>query len=332
MNKRNVLTGIITNLKKETKSVNLDLEKNKDDLVKKSNKDLIDYLIVYLHEQLETKKITKDFFLKQVNLIKEIDLKEYQSGIEVLNRLKWLKDMKLEHTDTGLEENHKKVYEIFDKLNVLINNNNIDHYYTSGILAYTLTNTPLQRFHHDIDVFVNEKDLEKIEKLSADYNFDFQRKLGDRPDGTKRVVLKMNYKDYNIPITVFMIERSKDGTIIQNDYYYNSDNKLMVEKTYNSPECVELCFDEVSRFHNEIPYKSITLEALYKCKEGARFKDIYDCNIMKDYINKDKLLKLETALLNCPKNKCFNVESVKMKNFIDIKKRQSKGDDEIEKD
>ena len=144
-------------------------------------------------------------------------------------------------------------------------------------------------------------DLKKLEEISQSYGFSFVRKLGDRPDGTERRVLKMYYLDIDIPITVFMYKRFEDNSIIQYDYFYDENNQLYVERMYNSPEIVKLSFSDSLYYHNDIPYKAITLEALYLSKMGNRKKDIYDCSIMKPYINNELLKRLKEAFkINLP--------------------------------
>ena len=111
-----------------------------------------------------------------------------------------------------LRLNHNLILELFDKFNMLLSDNNIDHYYTSGILPYVLTGHSLVRYHHDLDVFINMDDLERLENICEDYNFIFRRQLGARDDGTERRTLKTYYKGLDIPITLFMFVREKDGS------------------------------------------------------------------------------------------------------------------------
>lgn len=198
----------------------------------------------------------------------------------------------------GISKNHNLIYEIFDKLNQMFNNESIEHYYTSGILSYILINRPLERFHHDIDVFINEDCLNKLEEISLNYGFSFARVPGIRNDGTTRIMLKMYYEDVDIPITIFMYEKENDNSITQKDYYYNNDDTVLrVENIYNSAEIAKLSFDEKYYYHNNIPFKSISKEALYLSKEGNRKKDIYDCNVMKEYVDFEKLNRLKHAYM-----------------------------------
>jgi len=253
-----------------------------------SERDMLDILLYNLYEENNSYDKIKIEKLKQLT-------DKYKINIEDLyNRYIWLKNMNIDPNFCHLEENHKLIYKIFDAYSTMLNENDIEYYYTSGILAYLLVNKKLERYHHDLDIFVNMKDLDKLEKVCNKYNFSFERKLGDRGDGTKRVMLKMYYEDRkDIPITVFMYTREKDNTIIQKDYFIDESRNKYVEYIYNSPQVSKLSFSDVPNYHNNIKYYSITLEALFLCKTGNRPKDIYDCTIFSGAIDKNKLKELE---------------------------------------
>ena len=243
---------------------------------------------------------------------------EYNIPIgNLFKRYKWLKDMKIDPNKIHLEENHQQIYKIFDEYNKMLNENNIEYYYTSGILSYLLVDRELERYHHDLDIFVNMEDLTKLEQVCNDYYFSFERKIGDREDGTKRVMLKMYYKDkMDIPITVFMYVRENDNSIIQKDYFIDKNGQNCVEYIYNSPSISELSFSNCPNFHNEIKYYSITPEALFLCKSGNRPKDIYDCAVFKHIIDINKLKKLEESFKNNFPNTIIKAEDDEYSNYI----------------
>ena len=236
---------------------------------------------------------------------------------DLFKRYNWLRDMKIDPNKIHLEENHHQIYKIFDEYNKMLNKNNIEYYYTSGILSYLLVDRKLERYHHDLDVFVNMDDLTKLEQVCNDYNFSFERKLGDREDGTKRIMLKMYYKDIiDIPITVFMYVREKDNSIIQKDYFIDKNGQSYIEYIYNSPSISELSFSSYPKFHNGIKYYSITPEALFLCKSENRPKDIYDCAVFKHIIDINKLKKLEESFKNNLPNVIINAEDDEYSNYI----------------
>lgn len=255
--------------------------------------DLVDS---YLFNILESKKYNdeeKNAMLKQIASEKNIVLHQ------LYQRYSWLKQMDINPNIIHLKENHELIYEIFDECNKMLNNNQIEYYYTSGILSYLLVSKELERYHHDLDIFVNMNDLEKLEQECKKYNFLFERKVGNRSDKTKRIMLKLYYKEnIDLPITIFMYTREKDASIIQKDYYFTEDGNRFVEYIYNSPAIVELSFSNEIYYHNQIKYFAITLEALYLSKVGNRSKDIYDCNVFQEFVDITKLNKLKQAFIN----------------------------------
>ena len=196
--------------------------------------------------------------------------------------------MNLKHIEMGLQESHSLILELFDELNELLNKNEVNFYHTGGILAYLLTNSSLERYHHDIDIFINEKNIPQLIAAMDKSNFSYVTKIGKRTEDTQRLVVKLLYeKNLYIPISVFLFEELENGSIVEKDYYYDENNELWVEERINTPKCSRLSFGQQIHYHNGIPYKAITLEALYVCKQGKRPKDIYDRKIMEQYIDEN---------------------------------------------
>lgn len=284
-----------------------------------SKKDMLDILLYNIYEDTNCSDEVTNKKLK-------ILANDYNTNIDYLyKRYIWLKNMCIDPNFCHLDENHEVIYKIFDEYNKMLNENEIEYYYTSGILAYLLVNKELERYHHDLDIFINMKDLDKLEEVCNKYNFSFERKIGDRGDGTKRVMLKMYYRDrIDIPITVFMYIREKDNSIIQKDYFMDESGKKYVEYIYNSPLITKLSFSDIPNYHNNIKYYSITLEALFLCKTGNRPKDIYDCNIFSRAVDLDKLKELENTFKHNIPNTVIDAKEDAFSKFIFEKKSKSK--------
>ena len=274
-----------------------------------NEKDKLDILLFNTYKNTRSETIRKDKL--------ELIAKYYKVSIDYLHdRYLWLINMEINPNSCHLSENHILIYKIFDEYNKMLNENNIEYYYTSGILAYLLVDKKLERFHHDLDVFINMENLEKLEQICNKYDFSFKRIFGDRGDGTKRVMLKMYYKDIDIPITVFMYVREKDESIIQKDYFVDKNGERLVEYIYNSPIISKLSFDEFPKIHNGIKYYSITPEALFLCKTGNRPKDIYDCTVFSNIVDKNKLTKLSEAFKNNLPNNIIAAKDDKYSDYI----------------
>lgn len=267
-----------------------------------SDKDRLDILLYNAYSNIGESKSQKCEL--------ELIAKQYKVSVGYLhNRYLWLIEMGINPNFCHLDENHTLIYKIFDEYNKMLNENNVEYYYTSGILAYLLVDKNLERYHHDLDVFVNMEHLEKLEHICDNYNFSFERKIGDRGDGTKRVMIKMYYQGItDIPITVFMYVVEKDGSITQKDYFFDENSREFVEYIHNSSLISKLSFNPTPKMHNNIQYYSITPEALFLCKSGNRPKDIYDCTVFKNIIDREKLTELKKAFKNNFPNNVISAE------------------------
>ncbi len=259
--------------------------------------DIIDYLIVSMSDLYKEGIISLEMILQDYSKIIKLDRDKYPT-IECLNnRLKWLSEMELTHIGMGLHESHVIITKVFNELNITLNRHNVEYYHTGGILAYLLTQTPFERFHHDIDVFVQEENFDDLISSLENSQFNLHIYTGKRSETTDRIVIKLVHELYpDIPISVFLFEKTKDNAIIEKDYYYDKIGNTYVEERYNCPISSDLSFDKECHFYNGIPYKSISLEALFVCKQGVRPKDIYDRNVMKSFVDERKVKQIEDSL------------------------------------
>lgn len=270
-----------------------------EDLDFKFITDFVDYILILISEA-DLNICDKESYLTRIT---DLKICNYDSVFKLDNRLDWLKKMNLTHLGIGLRESHDLILQIFDEINLILNAFNIDYYHTSGILTYLLTGQDLVRYHHDLDIFVNESDLARLFGAISNSNFRYEIFLGERSTDTRRRVIKLYYKGFNIPISIFAFERLSDGAVVVNDYFFDTNNNLFATQDYNSPRCTMLSFSQVCYMHNNIPYHSITLEALYSCKEvRMKEKDLYDLEVMKKFVDFERLreISLEMTSITAP--------------------------------
>ena len=133
-----------------------------DNLVEKllnlDTDDSIDTILVSLNSLLNRKILSVDDILSNVNLILSLNPDKYHSTDDLIARLNWIKSMNLEYPKMPLAENHRLVLETFDRFNELIKTN-FDCFYTGGLMGYLATEHPLERYHGDLDLFINEDQL-----------------------------------------------------------------------------------------------------------------------------------------------------------------------------
>lgn len=308
---------------------NIDDSKKKSEaleiLVQMNERYIGEYLINFIERKYINGIISREELKAITEKLKELQFEDFNYKKELNSKIEYLREKYTQEEE--LKQNHKDITEQFNALNSFLNKNNIDYYHTGGILTYFMTNTPLERFHHDMDIFINYRDLEKLEYLINNSNgqFSFVRDLGDRNDGKKSRFFKILYKQSNIPITIIMFERENDGSITQKDYFFDG-NKLMCENEYNSSECAKLSFEDEKVYEKDgIRFKSISLEALFCSKKAlGREKDKKDCEIIKKCIDIEKAQKLEQELTTQKKNETYQVKNNSVIDFICKNKENSK--------
>ena len=250
-----------------------------------NEEDVIDYLIVTLSDFVRVGKLKIDDIFSNINIITDLSFK-YPTKESLIERLNWLKSMNMEHSQMPLSENHKLVLEVFDKFNEIIGIN-FDAYYTGGLMGYLAIKHPLERYHGDLDLFINEEQLESLyELVKQSDDFTFVSNMNDKEENGHE--FKIQYKDTPMSIGLFLFERKSDNEIVTKEYFHKNNNQneeLLVNEHHLVPEYAQMIFSDQIRQHNGIPYKMQSLESIYNSKKNSRPKDRYDASIIKDNIN-----------------------------------------------
>ncbi len=250
-----------------------------------NEEDVIDYLIVTLSDFVRVGKLKIDDIFSNINIITDLSFK-YPTKESLIERLNWLKSMNMEHSQMPLSENHKLVLEVFDKFNEIIGIN-FDAYYTGGLMGYLAIKHPLERYHGDLDLFINEEQLESLyELVKQSDDFTFVSNMNDKEENGHE--FKIQYKDTPMSIGLFLFERKSDNEIVTKEYFHKNNNQneeLLVNEHHLVPEYAQMIFSDQIRQRNGIPYKMQSLESIYNSKKNSRPKDRYDASIIKDNIN-----------------------------------------------
>ena len=272
-----------------TKLANVNDENICNDLINRlcvmNEEDVIDYLVVALSDLSEKGQIKADDIFSNIDLITSLSEK-YSSKEDLMTRLNWLKSMNMTHPQMPLSENHKLVIEAFDKFNQIIGTN-FDSYYTGGLMGYLATSHPLERYHGDLDLFINEEQLEALyEIVMQSEDFEFISNMDHKEENGHE--FKIQYKGTPMSIGLFLFERKSNNEIVIKEYYHLNNNpseELLVNEQHLSPEYAQMIFANDIRNHNGIPYRMQSLESIYNSKKNSRPKDRYDATIIKDSID-----------------------------------------------
>ncbi len=270
-----------------------------DNLVEKllnlDTDDSIDTILVSLNSLLNRKILSVDDILSNVNLILSLNPNKYNSADDLINRLNWLKSMNLEYPQMPLTENHKLVLETFDRFNELIQTD-FDCFYTGGLMGYLATGHNLERYHSDLDLFINEEQLPALFDLVQNSpDFEFVSNMNHKE--THGHEYKITYKNSPMSIGLFLFNRLPNQEVVLKEYYYKGEDlnqTLYVDEHHISSKYASMIFSNQIREHNGTFYKMQTLESIYNSKKNSRPKDRYDAKIIQDYTDKLIDYKLDT--------------------------------------
>lgn len=247
--------------------------------------DVVDYLVVAFNDLVERGQLKAEDVFSNINMITALSEK-YSTKDDLVTRLNWLKSMNLMHPQMPLSENHELVIEAFDKFNQIIGTN-FDSYYTGGLMGYLATNHQLERYHGDLDLFINEEQLESLyEMVTQSEDFEFISNMDHKEQNGHE--FKIQYKGTPMSIGLFLFERKPNDEIVIKEYYHLNNNPsevLLVNEQHLSPEYAQMIFENDIREHNGIPYRMQSLESIYNSKKNSRPKDRYDASIIKDSVD-----------------------------------------------
>lgn len=268
---------------------NIDDEKRCNDLIKNisemNEEDTIDTLIITVYELVDRRRLKIEDIDANIDLLTQLSDK-YPSKEALFERFNWLQEMNMLHQEMPLSDNHQLVMEAFDKFNELIGLD-FDAYYTGGLVGYIATDTPLVRYHGDIDILINEEQLESLyELVNQSDDFEFISNMNHKEKNGHE--FKIRYKNTPMSIGLFLFERKPNNEIVFKKYNHednNPDERLLVDERHIHPENVKLMFSDQIRLHNNIPFKMISLERIYYDKVRGRAKDRFDAEVIKDKVD-----------------------------------------------
>ena len=267
-----------------------ELENYVEQLKSLDNDQIVRTVIIKLKDLYDHKKLTLDQISMHVDKIFVLSSK-YNSISDLIKELDELQKKNLIHQQMSLEDNHKLVLECFDDFNSLIKDANLDCFYTGGLMAFFVTETPLNRYHGDLDLMINENDLDILKKI-IDLHPDFKMvcKMNDKDDTGHEFIIE--YKGTPMNVGLFLFKRDIDNSVTFTSYYYDQGVLMCKEKNI-TPKASELSFDQNVKFHNGIPYNSMSLEDIYLSKIGSRPKDKYDASLIEPLVDREKVNELD---------------------------------------
>ena len=287
----NILVNIYNSKHKE-KISNSQIEEIVNEFSKLDDESLMDCLIFRLAKWIKKGVISEKDVYENIELILDLYPEKFKTFDDLKTRYKYLKwlwlreDNMNENYKEKIKENHKNVIEVFDKFNKLIFNlinDWLDCFYTWWLVGYFWTNTELERYHTDIDIYLNIDDLEKL-KIFIENNKDSWFKFIDNlknkwPNGHEYMI---KFWDNPVPIWIFLFKKSKNWTTSRIEYYYNEKWDIATEETP-----IKGLETELWSFNNTT-YKRQSLKSIYESKKNSnREKDQHDAKLIAKYLKID---------------------------------------------
>lgn len=234
--------------------------------------------------------------------IMKIDPTVYSSREEMLSQLE--KNIYTNYTpgNISIEENHALIESTLKTVCDRLNEQGVDYYIVGALSTFIGTNTPLFRYHGDIDFMISEADMPKVQAamVGTDYEFsddrlDNKRRLakdGSHAQGEHEVIA--NHKDNEFHLGFFLFRREKDGAITGREYFMeeNENGKKVprILERYIPKELAELDYTSEEVEFAGTRFRVSTPESVISKKEFTRHpKDLLDIEKLKGKLDPEKV-------------------------------------------
>lgn len=238
--------------------------------------------------------------------IMKIDDNVYDSPESLLEQLKKNKETNYTPGNIPIEENHQLISDtlklVCDKLNEL----GVDYYVVGALSTFIGTQTPLFRYHGDIDFMIAEKDIPKVEEALKDSEYNFS---DDRLNNQKRLTpgvghtqgeheVIANHKENEFHLGFFLFRREQDNSITVREYFMeeneNGEKVPQILERHEPAELVALEYSEELTDFAGTQFRTSTPESVYAKKMSTKHpKDMLDLEALRDKVDFDKIKEME---------------------------------------
>ena len=180
-----------------------------------------------------------------------------------------------------------------------LNEQNINYYIAGAIGGYIDAGIPLQREHGDLDILIEEKDIEKLNNIFRDTDFDFydnrytsKKVLNEYgyTDGDHEVCAWHKYSDFHIGFFIF---RYDEGGYTIVEYFKDGERQKRLDRTLPI-ECFNYQYNDESINYLGEKIKTVRKELIYKNKKVmGREKDLFDIEKLQPTLEKERLENLK---------------------------------------
>ncbi len=265
-----------------------------EELIGFSNKDIIDSLSLKV---LSFYGKDNSKLLESLELIRGLDPSVYKDWKGMLKVAEINKATNHKPGDLSVKENHalidKTLVEVCNRLNAL----RVDYYVVGALSSFIGTNTPLFRYHDDIDFMVAEEDLDKVSKALEGTDFVFEdnrlhnkktHKEGENHTGGEHEVIA-NHKENEFHLGFFLFKRNPDNSLTIREYYMEDGEPHVLER-HLPKELVDLEYTKKTTEYKGTRFRTSTPESVLAKKEYTRHgKDLLDIEALRDKVDRSKI-------------------------------------------
>lgn len=271
----------------------------------KDLKEATDLLALSVDRVLEGKTQNEQYKACMEEILK-LAGNSYKIKEDIIEQVKINKSRNYTPGNISIEENHQLIEyslkPICDKLNEL----GADYYLVGALSNFIATQTPLFRYHGDIDFMIEEKDIEKVREAlqGTDYKFSDNRFNNKKrlqegvghTQGEHEVIA--NHKENEFHLGFFLFRREQDKSITVREYFMQEENDgkkvpMVLERKYPK-ELVDLEYQEQEVEFAGTKFRTSTPESVYMKKIYTRHeKDLLDIEALKDKIDEQKIADAE---------------------------------------
>ena len=237
--------------------------------------------------------------------IMEIDPTVYHSKEELLAQLQKNLDTNYTPGDLPIEENHALIEATLKTVCDRLNEQGVDYYMVGALSTFIATQTPLFRYHGDIDFMIEETDMPKVQAAMAGTDYEFS---DDRLDNKRRIApdgshaqgeheVIANHKDNEFHLGFFIFRREKDGAITVREYFMeergNGEKVPKILERHLPKELAELEYSSEETEFAGTKFRTSTPESVIAKKEFTRHpKDLLDIEKLKGKMDPEKRTQL----------------------------------------
>lgn len=220
---------------------------------------------------------------------------KYSNMEDLIDMLRDLRRKNLDNQAVPLEENHRLVIEAFDKFNELLEGQYFDCFYTGGLMGYLVTDTPLQRYHGDLDMMFNEEQLRALQKvIEQSKDFTLETHMDTKDETGHEFAIR--YKDSPMSVGLFLFSRDRNGAITNKSYYIDRNTgEMKCDEVEHTLEYSEMAYDDSERMYHGHSFTMLSMEDMYISKRGSsRPKDGYDADLIEGMVDHKRCQRLDS--------------------------------------